>query len=270
MVEDDLSVGEKVNKINELPLIVGHRGASAEAPENTLAAFRRAVEVGAEGIEFDIRLSKDGVPVVIHDETLVRTSKLNALVKELTAKELGQVDVGSWFDGRFSGEKVPTLEMVLQCLQGFTGPLYVELKFSDVEAEELAGAVCEVIGGSPLLPQMIVKSFRLSILPYVRCRCEGVKTAALFAPKVMRFLRKEKYLVKIAQELGADHLSLHRSLVTRKLMKKVENTGLPVTVWTADSRRWVKKGIELGLAAIITNDPAKMLAVRREIVRKCS
>ena len=265
MVENDLPFGEKVNRINSLPLIVGHRGASAEAPENTLASFRRAAEIGAEGVEFDVRLSKNGVPVVVHDETLLRTGGLNALVKELTDTELGAVDVGSWFDPAFSGETVPTLEAVLQCLQGFTGRIYVELKCSGGEEEELASAVCSVIKASPMLPQLLVKSFRLSILPFVKCRCSEVGIAALFAPKVIRYLRKEKYLVDIALEMGAGHLSLHKSLVTRKLMKKVEKKGLPVTIWTADNPRWVKKGMQLGLSAIITNDPAKMLAKKREI-----
>lgn len=100
----------------------------------------------------------------------------------------------------------------------------------------------------------------------MRFRCPGVKTAALFAPKVMRFLRKEKHLVRIASELGADHISVHRSLVTRKFMKEVAKTGMSVTVWTADNPRWVKKAMRLGVTAIITNDPAKLLAKRRDIL----
>src|SRR5688500_15232326 len=103
------------------PLIVGHRGASAGAPENTLAAFRRAIDDGAEGLEFDVRLSRDGVPVVIHDETLLRTGRVRHLVSELTADELSKVDVGSWFRGqagnaeskKFANERVPSLETTL-------------------------------------------------------------------------------------------------------------------------------------------------------------
>ena len=103
------------------PLILGHRGASALAPENTLAAFSRAISDGADGIEFDVRLSHDGVPVVIHDASLKRTGLIDRQVGELTAADLCEIDVGSWFVGRaqnlnqsFSGEKLPTLASVFK------------------------------------------------------------------------------------------------------------------------------------------------------------
>ncbi len=83
--------------MSRLPLIIGHRGASALAPENTLAAFRRAIADGADGIEFDVRLARDGVAVVIHDATLERTGLLKRRVANLTADELQAIDVGSWF-----------------------------------------------------------------------------------------------------------------------------------------------------------------------------
>ena len=91
------------------PLIIGHRGASAVAPENTMAAFREAIAVGADGIEFDVRLARDGVPVVIHDSTLRRTGGLNKRVADLSAEEISKIDVGSWFAPRFANETVPSL-----------------------------------------------------------------------------------------------------------------------------------------------------------------
>jgi glycerophosphoryl diester phosphodiesterase len=262
-------------KPQHVPLIVAHRGASALAPENTLSSFRRAVEIGADGVEFDVRLAKDGVPVVIHDANLMRTGRRDEKVADLTSAELAEVDVGSWFNqaykkrasNDFSADTVPTLEAVLEELRGFRGLIFIELKCRDAETEALCRAVCSVITPSPLLPQIIVKSFKLSVIPNMRFRCPGVKTAALFAPKVMRFLRKEKHLVRIASELGADHISVHRSLVTRKFMKKVAKTNLSVTVWTADNPRWVKKAMELGVATVITNNPARLLAKRKEILK---
>src|SRR5258705_10725142 len=99
-----------------IPLILGHRGASALAPENTLAAFSRAISDGADGIEFDVRLSRDGGAVVIHAASLKPTALINRPVSDLTAAEVGEVDVGSWFEKRaqntkqsFSGEKLPTM-----------------------------------------------------------------------------------------------------------------------------------------------------------------
>jgi glycerophosphoryl diester phosphodiesterase len=114
---------------------------------------------------------------------------------------------------------------------------------------------------------MIVKSFQLEVIPAIRRHCpQKVKTAALFAPKIMTILRKEKRLVNIADELGADMVSVHFSLATRKLMKKAEKKNLPVTIWTADHPRWVKRALDLGLYAVITNNPAALLAKRAEVL----
>ena len=258
---------------NSAPLIIAHRGASAIAPENTLAAFRRAVEDGAEGIEFDVRLARDGVPVVFHDETLLRLAGSSFPVAELTAEELGKVDVGNWFGKGLSlngsepfREYIPTLAQTLEFLSGFPGRIFIELKCGDDDVQRLATAVCEVVAGSPLRGSVIVKSFRLAVIPQVKMLLPDVKTAALFAPKIMNILRKEKHLVSIAEEFGADELSLHYALATRKLMEKAEKRGLPVNIWTADNPRWVKRGLRLGLSSIITNDPAKLLARRNELL----
>jgi glycerophosphoryl diester phosphodiesterase len=254
--------------------IIAHRGASALAPENTLAAFSLAIDEGADGIEFDVRLSKDGVPVVIHDATLLRTAGINEPVASMTAEELSRIDAGSWFNAtypdrareEFAAERVASLQTILRHLESVEGPIYIELKCEtgdDVSA--LVDSVCAEIEGSPLLGRIIIKSFRLEVIPRVRTVLPGVKTAALFAPKVMRFLRKEKYLINIARELGADHLSLHKSLVSRKVASKAGKIGMPVTTWTVDHPRWLRRATKQGLFAIITNDPGSMLAKRNSL-----
>lgn len=257
------------------PLIIAHRGASALAPENTMAAFQKAIADGAEGLEFDVRLSKDGAVVVFHDATLERLTARKDLVSNLTAEELQKIDVGSWFNQHkptrsnddFSKEMIPTLRQLLDFLKDFKGLIYIELKCRDSEVEKLSKAVCAVISDSPLLPNMIVKSFQLEVIPHIRRLCPTVRTAALFAPKIMTILRKEKRLVKIAHELGADMISVHFSLATRKLMKKAAKKDLPVTIWTADNPRWVKRAFNLGLFALITNNPAQLLAKRGEFLK---
>ncbi len=256
------------------PLIVAHRGASAVAPENTLAAFRRAIDDGAEGIEFDVRLAKDGVAVVFHDATLKRTALRDGNIADITSTELAKIDIGSWFNKmdrrnanpRYSLQTVSTLTETLEFLKEFKGRIYIELKCRDSEIAGLVSAVCDASSTSGLASQIILKSFKMAVIPRVRLLCPGLKTAALFAPKIMTILRKEKHLVKIAEEFGASELSIHYSLATQKLMEKAGKRGLPVTIWTADNPRWVKRGIKLGLNAIITNNPAKLLAKRSEIL----
>lgn len=254
------------------PLIIGHRGSSASAPENTIASFRKAIDEGAEGVEFDVRLARDGVPVVIHDAALNRTGRVDAAVADLTSGELAKIDVGSWFGkvhrrkgDTFNTERVPTLAQTLEFLTSFRGLIFIELKCGDRDVEALTTAVCGLVKNSPLSRQVIVKSFKLAAIPQVKILAPEIRTAALFAPKIMTILRKEKHLVKIAEEFGADELSIHYSLATRKLMEKAGKRGLPVNIWTADNARWVKRGIKLGLKSIITNDPARLLARRNEI-----
>ena len=256
---------------NTLPLIIAHRGASALAPENTLAAFRRAIESGADGIEFDVRLAKDRVAVVHHDSTLRRTAGLEKRIRELTSDELSKIDVGSWFrqaepekwSDLYTRETVPTLAATLDSLGDFAGRVFIELKFSPGQKPEpLVRAVCDAIRNSSLSDTIIVKSFRLASIPHLHTLCPGVRTAALFAPKIMTILRKEKHLVDLAAEFGADELSVHYSLVTKKLMKKASKLGLPVTMWTVDHPRWLRRGIKLGVNAVITNDPSKLLELR--------
>ena len=259
----------------EKPLIIAHRGASALAPENTLAAFRRAIEDGAEGIEFDVRLSKDGVPVVFHDADLKRIGGKDGLVRNFTVEELQTIDIGSWFnrikpekaDARFSAEIISTLEQILEFLRGFEGLIYVELKCGEAEIERIAETVGEIIVASPLLPQIIVKSFQLETLPIVRRLCRQVKTAALFEPKIATFLRRENNFVEMARRFDADQLSVHFSLANRKLMSEADKLNMPVTIWTADNPLWARRAHNLGVGAIITNNPARLLTAKAKMLK---
>lgn len=259
-----------------LPLIIAHRGASAMAPENTLAAFRRAIEAGSDGIEFDVRLARDGVPVVIHDASLKRTANIDKPVSSLTSAELERIDVGRWFatttngdrTGEFPSENISTLARALRFLQSFHGRIFVELKCPERDLNTLAAAVCSHVKNSPLAPQIIIKSFRLEVIRQVRVLAPGIRTAALFAPKVMALLRKERHMVRTAKELGADELSIHYSLATAKLMERAGDCGLPVTIWTTDKPRWIERALQLGVRSLITNDPQSMLSQREAISQK--
>jgi glycerophosphoryl diester phosphodiesterase len=254
----------------KFPLIVAHRGASAHAPENTLAAFRSAIDVGAEGVEFDVRLSKDGIPVVIHDGDLRRTGNRSEKVSELTCKELGKVDVGSWFNRRFRAraraefafETVPTLQQTLSLLKDFNGPICIELKANAETFRGLSAAVCDVIRDSPLLPQIIIKSFKLASIPQVKHLIPDVQTAALFALDVMLVIRHREHVVTLASEFGADRISVHHSLVSPRLAQRAADVGMPVIVWTVDDPRWLSRRRNLNIDALITNDPKKFLGAK--------
>src|SRR5687768_5538366 len=150
------------------PLIISHRGASAFAPENTVAAFKKAIESGADGVEFDVQLSKDGVLMVIHDATLTRTAGIEKRVADMTSRQLANVDVGSWFNiafpararPEFAAERIASLRNVLQLLEDLEGPIYIEMKCeTEEEVSPLVDAVCREIADTRLLDRIIVKSF---------------------------------------------------------------------------------------------------------------
>jgi glycerophosphoryl diester phosphodiesterase len=109
---------------------------------------------------------------------------------------------------------------------------------------------------------MIVKSFRLAVIPEIRCQLPTVRTAALFAPQIMNFLRRRRQIIEMAHEFGADQISVHRSMITRGLMRRSADAQMSVTIWTADKPAWIRRCHKLGVNALITNRPEQMLAAR--------
>ena len=246
------------------PLIIGHRGASRFAPENTMAAFELAIEAGADGIEFDVRLARDGVPVVIHDADLRRTGSLDGKVGDLTSAELGRVDVGSAFDPKFAGQYVPRLEDVLARFAGFEGLFYIELKCGKRDGEALASAVCDQIRRLQVQSRVIVMSFDLRAIASVKNHLPNVQTAFLLGLEVRRYFRYRRHMIDLALKHGSDQIAVHRSLVTKGLLKEAISNSLPVAVWTVNDPRWVSRGRSLGITSLITDDPARM---KRAVLR---
>ena len=252
------------------PLIIAHRGASAHAPENTLAAFQMAIDAGADGVEFDVRLSKDGVPVLVHDRNLKRLAGRSEPVGDLTAQELSRVDLGTQFNNshtkraraEFNDVGIPTLADALG-LFATRGAVHIELKIDKKrELKPLVSAVCGVIHDSPALPRIVVSSFRLSALAEAKHVLPSVRTSALFSPTIMQFIKRRRHMIALARAFGANEISPYSSLVTPKLAKIADDVGMPVNIWTCDNVKWVERANKLGVNAVMTNDPAKLLSYR--------
>ena len=255
------------------PFIIAHRGASAVAPENTLAAFQKAIEIGAEGIEFDVRLAKDGVPIVFHDSKLQRTARKNGYAADFTSEELQAFDVGSWFNFKnpkkandeFSEQTVPTLAQLLEFLSDYDGLVYIELKHNSAETLALVESVSRIIERTHFLRNIIVKSFDLDSIYQMRQMLPKVRTAALFAPKILTLLHKEsRRILEEAQKCEADEISIHYSLATQNFVETARENGFPTTIWTVDNPVWIKRAVNSGINAIITNNPAKLLALKQK------
>lgn len=217
------------------PLIIGHRGASAVALENTMPAFEAAIAAGADGVEFDVHLSHDGVPVIIHDETLQRTHGLRRRVVDLTAAELREVGV-------------PSLRQFFELMVQNDLLLCLEIKGSSAQlAEECSRVVSEF----SFAGRVIVECFDLRVLKGIKT----LRTAALFG----RGIYTDQKLIDAASTVGASVLALHYRLVTASLVEKAKEAGFEVVVWTVDSPAWVAQARSMGIRALITNDPALMI-----------
>ena len=256
-------------------LIIGHRGASAVAPENTIVAFERALLDGADGIEFDVRLARDRVPVVIHDATLRRTALREGSVASLASVELNEIDVGTWFNLRhptaaraeYALAVVPTLSQVLELFgAGCSSRLYVEMKCEADEGSPLAAEVARLVRANSLLDRVVVESFALDSIAEIKRIDARIRTAALFEPSLLRPRPSCARMIEQATRSGADEMALHRTLATRRTVEEARRRGMEVVVWTVDSPSWIERAITYGVSAVITNDPARMRARRDEVL----
>ncbi|HVC80431.1 MAG TPA: glycerophosphodiester phosphodiesterase family protein [Chloroflexota bacterium] len=232
------------------PLIGAHRGASADAPENTLAAFDLAVEQGAELIEFDVHRALDGALVVIHDSDLRRVTGASGLAGERTAAQLGDLDAGSWKGARWAGERIPTLDQVLD-RYGDAVFLNIEIKVGKRPYPGIAAQVAQAVRRRRLYDRVVVSSFEWDIIQELRRRDPAVR-AALLAEH-----RPDEALL-YAGELGAVGVHLKAGLITQARVVGARARGLGILAWTVDDPADMQQLAGLNIDAIVSNVPARV------------
>ncbi|HEX8246071.1 MAG TPA: glycerophosphodiester phosphodiesterase family protein [Longimicrobium sp.] len=227
------------------PLILGHRGAPREAPENTMRAFRLALEQGADGIELDVQPSADGVAVVLHDDTLDRTTDSRGDVALLRWDEISAARAG--------GEPVPRLEEVAEWAAETDAFLNVEIKRPGVEAAALA-----VIEHAGRTSSTLFSSFDAGSVAEVR----------RLAPEAACWLLTEHWrpdVLQLALDLGVGGVCLHDPLASATVLAELRGAGLGVVVWTVDKPGRMRALLRAGVAGIITNHPAAGVLARAEV-----
>lgn len=241
-------------------------------PENTLAAFARAFDDGADGIELDVRLARDGVPVVIHDAKLRRTGSMAGVVARMTSTQLAKIDIGSWFNrahpllarDEYEKECVPTLKQTLEFCSDRSGSVYIELKSEDTDLTiDLVRSVAELIESLAFHNRALVVSFDLKAIAALKEIDASIRTGALFAPARNGRSFRSETIISAMIDSGANEILLHRLLARPKLVERATDRNLTVVVWTVDDLKWVSRADKLGISALITNDPAKLLKHRR-------
>ncbi len=232
------------------PLKIGHRGAAGSAPENTLASFRRAVALGVDGVELDLRRTRDGALVVIHDETLDRTTSGTGRVAERALAEIRTLDAGSWMGPEFAGERVPTLEEVATALPERIA-LFLEVKAISWQNPAIAEDVARVLREAGLLARARVSSFDHRLLRRLRALLPELRTGALF-----ELLPADP--VGLARACGA--LALHPSFeyLDAELVEAAHRAGLEVFTWTVNAAADIDRAGSLGIEGIMSDYPERL------------
>ena len=237
---------------NTPPLIIAHRGASRIAPENTLAAFRIACELGADGIELDVKLTSDGEVVVLHDQTLNRTTDGHGSLKNYRLAELKKLDAGAWFDHGFAGERIPTLAEVLQTF-GDSIMYDIELKSFPSPGQPLVAAVSALINKYNLAEQVLITSFNLWNISQFS-RIEPAIPAGILALKgFFGFIPRSQVGRWISPgAIAPDYVALTENYVRQQ--KKLKRM---VFAWVVNDPIAIRRMKEWGVEGIITDVPDK-------------
>ncbi|MEW6126418.1 MAG: glycerophosphodiester phosphodiesterase family protein [Acidobacteriota bacterium] len=272
----------KIVSENHQPLVIAHRGASAFAPENTLAAFRLAIAMDVQGIELDVQLSADGIPVVMHDRTINRTTNRRGRVANFTAAELCELNAGYGFTRQlalrprkrkivettlndlnfqidFSDEGVVKLADALSLLAPARLPrIYVEIKGEPATKKRLLETTIADVRSYKLEKVITLLSFDHQIIAEAKRLAPEIRTAATFATLVHR-LPTRRSIIKTIRHIKADEAALQYSLATRRLVKSLHEQHIAVSVWTANRKMVLRKMMASGVDAIMTNYPNRLI-----------
>ncbi|MGD8538960.1 MAG: glycerophosphodiester phosphodiesterase family protein [Candidatus Aminicenantes bacterium] len=234
-------------------VVMAHRGASAAAPENTLVAYEKAIMMGADYAELDVRQTKDGAIVLMHDKTVHRTTGVKGFVWDFTLEELKQLEAGSWFGEEFKGEPIPTLEEVIRLAKGRM-KLNIEVKISENEPG-IAKKVVDIVRAEDFSKDCVITSFDM----------DTVKRFKEIAPDLRTGLIFDKELPPDVFEGNWEILSSNSELVDADFMRLARKSGKETYVWTVNEREEMLRLIGLGVDGIITDKPDLLRSVLMEV-----
>lgn len=232
---------------------IAHRGYSSQAPENTLSAIELALKnQQIYGIEIDVQLTRDSIPVVIHDFVVDRVTDGNGFVKDYEYNDLKKLDAGSWFDDNFKTEKIPTLEEVLELI-GNKKKIIIEIKSNGYEYQDIDKKVVKLIKEKNMSSEVMVKSFNHKIIKSISELAPDIETGLLISGR-------PNMIVEQVQYTSSSFISMSHYYINEKIINKMHKNGIRVMVWTVDEDRDLKKVKKYDNdLTIITNYPEKVI-----------
>lgn len=234
--------------------VIGHRGFPSAAPENTLISFQRAIDLKVDMIEFDVSMTRDRVPIVIHDRTLERTTSGVGWVRKLRWKRMKNLDAGSWFSSEFIGEQIPMLDEVLLMTAGKVA-FNIEIKMEAVTARVRKGVeekVLEAIHHHGIQKQTVVSSFFPLAIRRIKRLDPNQSTALLLARRLKRDPRK------VVERVKADAIHLPLLGLTRDTVELARSEGIPVRVFTVNEESAMKRLLGWGVNGLFTDFPDRL------------
>ncbi|PIR25113.1 MAG: hypothetical protein COX62_04305 [Deltaproteobacteria bacterium CG_4_10_14_0_2_um_filter_43_8] len=240
-------------------LLFAHRGAKDVAPENTLSAFRKAIQLQADGVEFDVLVTKDGVPVVSHNNNLSELTNGRCCVHSSSYKEIEHLDAGSHFSAHYKGERLPTLVQVLHLFSGKNLLINIEIKREANISKKHLDAIFDIITHFGEEKNVIISSFSLRIMMYVKKRIPHIKRAVLFRSGPFSTFRA-KLRCRIIKPF-----SLHPpfSALSRRLVRFAKMKGIFIYSWTINTEADIKKCKAMHIDGIMTDS----ISLSREFLK---
>lgn len=246
-------------------VIIAHRGASAYYPENTMAAFEGAVKMNAEMIELDVLLSKDGVPVVFHDEILDEHTNGKGKVSSYTQEELKKLDAGSWFNPEFAGQRIPTLEEVLDFATGKIA-LNIEIK-TEAVSNETEGGVEEkclnLVNKYGMEEHVLFSSFDYRAVSHLKQLAPNIPAALLYEKNQSG----KKLPSQLISDYNADAFNCHFRELNKKRIRDIKSNNIPVFVYTVNQQSRMRKLINMGVTGIFTDMPDVLWSIANDLNR---
>lgn len=234
---------------------IAHRGSSGVYPENTRLAFEKAVEAGADMIELDCQLSKDGHVMVIHDERLERTARVAGLVRSRTLKQLKKLDVGAWRKRSFKGQRILRLEEVLEIVAG-QADLNVDIKTTPRGPAGIELKVLFILSHYDYLGRSVLSSFDYRALRRLRELGPEARLGILYGAGVA------ENPLEVAREIAAYSIHLQKDLATPPLLERAAELGLKRFVWTVNEVAEMERFLSLGVDGIVSDFPEKFWKIR--------
>ena len=239
------------------PLILAHRGASGTTPENTLISFQKAIEDGADGVEFDVQLSSDGEPVVIHDETLERTTAKEGRVVDSTFKELTSYGAGAHYEERYKNEKIPSLRNVLEIVSDME-VINIELKNNYYNYKNIEEKVVKITKEMGVIDKVLFSSFNHESMVKMKELVPGSQIGVIYKAGLY-----QPWLY--AKRLGVKNIHPYYKAINKDIIKKCQQNDIKVNVYGTNDDYEIKNLLSLGVDMIINDYPKKTVDIMKNV-----